>query len=104
MPRRSSVFGVPPSTIHGVIVPSAFLLSMWIHACGLIHSTLVTGAAQVHRLVGVELRGERMVSQRGGAGQQCSRERGAAITNNFMRMSSPLMLFCRSLQPLSNVG
>src|SRR5215510_4976509 len=43
MPRRSSVFGVPPSTIHSFFVPSGSVTSMWIHACGFTHSTFVTG-------------------------------------------------------------
>jgi hypothetical protein len=37
-PRRNNVFGVAPSIIHGVVVPSAFLTSMCSHECGLIHS------------------------------------------------------------------
>src|SRR5439155_25419524 len=41
-PRRSSVFGVPPSIIHRVIVPSAFFTSTWIHEWGLISSTFAT--------------------------------------------------------------
>jgi len=41
-PRLSSVFGVPPSIIHFSTVPSGFFTSMWIHACGLIHSIFVT--------------------------------------------------------------
>src|SRR5438874_9309058 len=43
MPRRSSVFGVPPSTIQSFFVPSGSVTSMWIHACGFTHSTFVTG-------------------------------------------------------------
>src|SRR5262245_51459385 len=52
MPRRSSVFGLPPSTIHSshfwpgenshAIGPSAFGTSRWIHACGFTHSIFVT--------------------------------------------------------------
>src|SRR5687768_8990641 len=47
MPLRCSVFGVPPSTIQTSFLPSLVLLSMWIQACGLIHSTLVTGPRSV---------------------------------------------------------
>src|SRR5262245_31532256 len=52
MPRRSSVFGVPPSTIHSshfwpavnwhACGPSALGTSMWIQACGFTHSSLTT--------------------------------------------------------------
>src|SRR5688572_25246764 len=41
-PRRIKAFGAPPSTIQVVTVPSAFLTSMWIHECGLIHSIFFT--------------------------------------------------------------
>src|SRR5262249_19177996 len=37
-PRRSSVFGLPPSHIHTSLVPSGLTISTWIHVCGLIHS------------------------------------------------------------------
>ena len=47
MPFRCSVFGVPPSTIHTSVLPSFALFSMWIHACGLIHSILVIGPLSV---------------------------------------------------------
>src|ERR1700681_4656818 len=41
-PRRSSALGAPASTIQLSTLPSGFLMSMWIHACGLIHSIDVT--------------------------------------------------------------
>src|ERR1019366_1783338 len=41
-PRRSSVLGLPHSTIQLVTLPSASFTSMWIQAWGLIHSILVT--------------------------------------------------------------
>ena len=41
-PRRTSEFGGPPSTIHFSMVPSGSVTSMWIQACGLIHSISVT--------------------------------------------------------------
>ena len=41
-PRRSKVFGVPPSIIHRVVVPSGFFTSMWIHEWGLINSSFAT--------------------------------------------------------------
>src|SRR5690349_15652887 len=41
-PRRTSVFGVPLSIIHSVVVPSAFFTLIWIQECGLIHSILIT--------------------------------------------------------------
>src|SRR5579862_9591593 len=41
-PRRSMILGLPHSTIQLVTVPSGFFTSMWIHACGLIHSMSVT--------------------------------------------------------------
>src|SRR6202140_312483 len=41
-PRRSSALGAPASTIQFSTLPSGFLMSMWIHACGLIHSIEVT--------------------------------------------------------------
>jgi hypothetical protein len=47
MPLRCSVFGVPPSTIQISLFPSAALFSMWIQACGLIHSIFVTGPRSV---------------------------------------------------------
>src|SRR5688572_5451132 len=40
MPRRSSVFGVPPSTIHTSVPPPSFGTSTWIQACGFTSSTL----------------------------------------------------------------
>ena len=40
-PLRSSVFGVAPSIIHGVVVPSSFFTLTCSHACGLIHSMRV---------------------------------------------------------------
>src|SRR5262245_57096643 len=42
MPERSRVLGVPPSTIHSVVVPSGFTLATCTQACGLIHSTRIT--------------------------------------------------------------
>jgi hypothetical protein len=42
-PRRSRLFGVPPSTIQISFLPSFVVTSMWIQVCGLIHSTLTTG-------------------------------------------------------------
>src|SRR5204863_2807790 len=41
-PRRTSVFGVPLSIIHSVVVPSAFFTATWIQERGLIHSILIT--------------------------------------------------------------
>jgi hypothetical protein len=41
-PRRTIVFGVPASIIHGTVLPSSPTTSMWIHECGLIHSIFVT--------------------------------------------------------------
>src|SRR5262249_57819538 len=41
-PRLNIAFGVPPSIIHCSTVPSGFLPSRWIHACGLIQSIFVT--------------------------------------------------------------
>ena len=69
MPLRCSVFGVPPSTIQISLLPSFVFDSMWIHACGLIHSTLVTGPAQLHRSVRVEFGRERMVRSTQGRAQ-----------------------------------
>ena len=46
-PRRNNVFGVPPSIIHLVTVPSGFFTSRWIHECGLIHSIWVTAPRSV---------------------------------------------------------
>src|SRR5436190_15085295 len=43
MPRRIKVFGVPPSIAQVSVLPSSFFTSMWIHACGLTHSTFVIG-------------------------------------------------------------
>ncbi len=42
IPRRSSEFGLPPSTIQTAASPSSPTTSMWIHECGLIISTFVT--------------------------------------------------------------
>ena len=42
----NSVLGVPPSTIHDSVVPSSFVTSRWIQACGLTHSTFVTGPSK----------------------------------------------------------
>ena len=47
MPTRCRVLGVPPSTIQVSCVPFGVFTSMWIQACGLIHSTLVTGPRSV---------------------------------------------------------
>jgi hypothetical protein len=41
-PRLNSVFGVPPSIAHVSTMPSGRFTSIWIHACGLIHSTFDT--------------------------------------------------------------
>jgi hypothetical protein len=41
-PRRSRAFGAPASIIQLSTLPSGFFTSMWIHACGLIHSMVVT--------------------------------------------------------------
>ena len=41
-PRRSSVVGDTALDHPLVVLPSAFLTSMWIHECGLIHSIFVT--------------------------------------------------------------
>src|SRR3982751_2393607 len=41
-PRRSRAFGAPASTIQLSTLPSGFFTSMWIQACGLIHSIDVT--------------------------------------------------------------
>jgi len=56
IPRRISVFGVPPSIIHTSLVPSGFFTSMWSHACGFIHSVFLRVPSSFSGLSAVELR------------------------------------------------
>src|SRR5688572_9638840 len=93
MPRRSSVFGVPPSTIRAVVVPSAFLLSMWIHACGLIHSTRVTGPRRFTGLLASKSAANAWSATAAAPPISAHASAAPAITYNFVRICIYLLLF-----------
>src|SRR3954469_21995940 len=64
-----SVFGVPPSIIHSpvAVLPSIFSTSMWIQACGLTHSVLLTLPSSLSGLLASNS-GEDVWCGRSGAG------------------------------------
>src|ERR1019366_2133000 len=89
-PRRSRAFGLPPSTIQGVTLPSGPLTSICIQEWGLIHSISVTVPRNLTGLPG----------SNSAANEWCAHRGTAALTNTAMPktektnffISKPLLL------------
>src|SRR5688572_9670049 len=98
IPRRISVFGVPPSIAQDSVLPS-FFTSMWIHACGLTHSTLVIGPSSLTGAFASNSAEKAWCAATGPVATMPATD--AANAQNLPRISTDLLLF---IDPQHNTG
>src|SRR5438874_11097317 len=87
-PRRNRAFGAAASIIQGVTLPSSPLTSMWIHACGLVHSIFVTVPSNLTGLFASNSAANAWCAGSGAAATDRNRPHTAIATASFVRIGS----------------
>src|ERR1700683_3902158 len=94
-PRRNSAFGLPPSTIQLVTLPSGPLTSIWIQEWGLIHSISVTVPVSLMGFCGSNSAAKEWCAHAGAVAS--NKPTPARAKSSFFISGLLLFLFCEFL-------